>query len=174
MTARTPDPGDDREQERGADDIDARFAEITAGLDEITLPPAASADGTTDDDRPQAPGASSAQEPEPPRPAPSPRGTPTVAGSGPRDYSPAVGPDEEGFAPPEPGPISGGDPVLTLAWVAVVAPVVLVLAYLMLWRSMPYVLLGLGGVAFALGTGTLVWRMPGRRDSEDPDDGAVV
>jgi len=44
----------------------------------------------------------------------------------------------------------------------------------MLWRDMPVGLLVLGGFAFVLSVGLLVWRMPARRDPDDHDDGAVV
>jgi hypothetical protein len=173
MATHTPEPDDDREPERDADDIDARFAEITAGLGEITLPPAATEHGTTEDDGPdRSPSpVTGSQDDDAPAFRPDP-GTGSTA-PGPRDY--AVAPqDEEKFEPPEPGPLSGGDPLVTLAWVGVVSPVVLVLVYLMLWRGMPAVLLGLGGVVFVLAIGTLVWRMPARRRPDDFDDGAVV
>ncbi len=169
MATHTPEPDDDREPERDADDIDARFAEITAGLREITLPPAATEHGTTRDDGPDP--STGSQDGDAPALGRDPG--PGSTTPGPRDY--ALAPqDEEKFEPPEPGPLSGGDPLVTLAWVGVVSPVVLVLVYLMLWRGMPAVLLALGGVVFVLAIGTLVWRMPARRRPDDSDDGAVV
>ncbi len=82
--------------------------------------------------------------------------------------------DEEGYEPPEPTPLSGADPLLGLAWVGVCLPIAVVLVYLVLWRGMPLALLGVSGAAFLLSVGVLVWRMPGRRDGDDHDDGAVV
>lgn len=157
MGARTPGPDDEQDPTSDADDVDARFAEITASLGDLTVPPA-----DAEERRSEGPA-----DPAPPDAAPPPE-------PGPRDYV-VQDDDEDGYTPPEPEPLSTGDPVVAIGWVAVLAPLVLVLVYLMLWRGMPAALLGLAGVAFVLGVGVLVWRMPSRRSPEDDDDnGAVV
>lgn len=158
MAGRTPEPDDDHEPTPDAEDVDARFAEITASLGNLTLPPAPSDDGPT-----ETPGAP-AEDADTADPA---------AAPGPRDYVLAPESDEPGFEPPDPA-IESNDPLVTLAWVGVVASVALVLVYLVLWRSMPGVLLALAGAAFVTSVAVLVARMPGRRDVDEPDDGAVV
>jgi hypothetical protein len=160
MAGRTPEPDDDREPTPDADDVDLKFAEITAGLGDFTLPPDEPHAGHVDD------------EPEDARP-------PAPVDPGPRDFT--LGPEvdvedgeEPGYQPPDPPSITGADPLLALGWVGVVVPIVLVFLYLMLWRDMPVGLLVLGGFAFVLSVGLLVWRMPSSRDPDDHDDGAVV
>lgn len=80
---------------------------------------------------------------------------------------------EEHFVPPDPGPILGGDPLLTLAWGATIGVPVLFFVLLLVWPDAPGWLLAVAGTALAAGVGVLVWRMPHRRD-EDDDSGAVV
>jgi hypothetical protein len=88
---------------------------------------------------------------------------------------PAVEEAEDHFVPPDPGPVLGGDPVLVMAWVAVLAAPLLVLVAVIAWPAMPTWLLEVGGVGFLAGVGLLLWRMPHRRDPDDEDDnGAVV
>jgi hypothetical protein len=82
--------------------------------------------------------------------------------------------DEAGFVPAEPAPMTEGDPVLVVGWAGLVASVAVVLVFLMAWRDMPGALVALAGVVFVLAVGVLVWRLPGRRDPDDHDDGAVV
>jgi len=80
--------------------------------------------------------------------------------------------EHEHFVPPEPPPVLGGDPLLTLAWFAVAGiPVfwVVVLA----WTA-PQMLIYASVVLFLGGLGVLFWRMPHRRDPDDDDTGAVV
>lgn len=160
MVGRTPEPDDDREPTPDADDIDIRFAEITASLGDLTVPPAEPEEGRLED-----------LHPEPAAPVP--------ATPGPRDFElgaevPLEDDDEPGFAPPEPPALTGSDPLLTTGWIGVVAPVALVFVYLMLWRNMPPALLLTAGVVFVLSVGILIWRLPAHRDPHDHDDGAVV
>lgn len=82
--------------------------------------------------------------------------------------------DHEHFVPPDPGPVLGGDPLLTTAWLAVVGMPILWLVVLIAWRGAPDVVLQASGIVFVLGLGLLLWRMPHRRDSSDDDTGAVV
>jgi hypothetical protein len=161
MAGRPPEPDDEREPTPDADDIDVRFADITASLGDLTVPPD---EGGDDASAVPAP-AAGAQD----------------AGPGPRDYvlRPPSGPDPDrdddaGYVPPEPPPLTGSDPLLTIAWVGVAAAIALVLLYLVLWRTMPGVLLGLAGVVFLLSVAVLLWRMPSRREPDDYDNGAVV
>ena len=84
-----------------------------------------------------------------------------------------VADDDDEFEPPDPGPVLGGDPLLTLAWVGAVAPPLLLMAVVVLWQSVPTLVLQIAGVVFLAGLGVLIWRMPARRD-DDGGPGAVV
>jgi hypothetical protein len=82
---------------------------------------------------------------------------------------------EEHFEPPDPGPVLGGDPLLTMAWFAAAGMPIFFFILLIAWRDAPTVLVEAAGVVFALGVAVLVWRMPNhRRDDSDDDHGAVV
>src|SRR5665647_3387252 len=70
---------------------------------------------------------------------------------------PAVEAAEEHFEPPDPGPVLGGDPLLTMAWGAIVGAPALLLVAVVAWRDIPTILLQAAGVAFLLGVGLLVW-----------------
>jgi hypothetical protein len=160
MAGLAPEPDDENEPTSAEDDFDVRFAEITARLGDLTVPPA-----DPNHDR------SSDQAVEPPRPTP--------VAPGPRDYElhRETGSDDDdgpGFEPDPPPALLSSDPILASAWTGVVVPIALVLMYLILWRGMPTLLLGLAGVSFVVSVGVLVWRMPHRRDADDHDDGAVV
>ncbi len=82
--------------------------------------------------------------------------------------------EAEHFHPADPGPVLGGDPLLTMAWSAVVGVPVLWLVVLVAWRSAPPVIMQASVAVFLLGLVLLLWRMPHRRDDEHDDDGAVV
>lgn len=82
--------------------------------------------------------------------------------------------EAEHFRPADPGPVLGGDPVLTMAWFAVAGMPVLWLVVLIAWRSAPPVIMQASVAVFLLGLVLLLWRMPHRRDDEHDDDGAVV
>ncbi|GIG27416.1 hypothetical protein [Cellulomonas marina] len=82
--------------------------------------------------------------------------------------------EAERFVPPDPGPVLGGEPLRTAAWLAVVGAPLLVVVALVAWPGAPASVLQAAGVVFLLGIAVLVWRMPHRRDPDDPDDGAVV
>jgi len=81
---------------------------------------------------------------------------------------------EEHFVPPDPGPVLGGDPLLTMAWFAAIGMPLFLLVVLVAWRAAPAALVQAAAVVFVLGIGVLVWRMPHRRDPDDDDSGAVV
>ena len=94
---------------------------------------------------------------------------------GPRDWDEDEDGPEAHFVPADPGPVVGGDPLLTLAWVAVLGPLLLALVVAVAWRSAPVVLLQAAGIVLAAGLGVLVWRMPAHRRIDDgPSDGARV
>ncbi|MCG7287754.1 hypothetical protein MHY85_17445 [Cellulomonas sp. ACRRI] len=83
--------------------------------------------------------------------------------------------EAEHFRPPDPGPVLGGDPLLTMAWLAVALMPVVWLVVLIFWRDAPPVVMQASVVTFVLGLVVLLWRMPHRRDTEhDDSDGAVV
>lgn len=80
---------------------------------------------------------------------------------------------EEHFIPPEPPPVLGGDPLLTLAWAAVLGVPTLWLVMLIIWTDSPRWVGFSSAAVFLAGLGVLFWRMPRHRDPAD-DDGAVV
>jgi hypothetical protein len=84
--------------------------------------------------------------------------------------------EAEHFQPPDPGPVLGGDPLLTMAWFAVGGMPVLWLVVLIAWRDAPPALLQASVAVFLLGLVVLLWRMPHRRGEggDDDSDGAVV
>ena len=81
---------------------------------------------------------------------------------------------EEHFVPPDPGPVLGGDPLLTMAWCAAAGVPIFLLIVLVLWRDAPPALVQAAAALFVVGVGVLLWRMPHRRDPDDDDSGAVV
>ncbi|WP_315096191.1 hypothetical protein [uncultured Cellulomonas sp.] len=89
------------------------------------------------------------------------------------DAEAAVDADEH-FVPPDPGPVLGGDPLLTMAWFAAAGVPVFLLVVLVAWRDAPPLLLQVAAAVFVIGVALLVWRMPHRRDPDDDDTGAVV
>lgn len=115
--------------------------------------------------------------PAPAEPGPVPTGRPPGAPSptDPRGWSrdPEVEDEETHFQPPDPGPVLGGDPLLTMAWAAVVGAPLLFLLSVTFWRSVPTVLLQVAAALFVGGLAVLLWRMPHRRD-DDAGPGAVV
>ncbi len=181
-----PLPGDDHQD--GPDDVDARWAEIVAELGELDehadlddptdgdLPP----DGDVppprrrraDDAGPDAGRGGRVVRPAAPAPDDEPRAEPP----GPRSWvpDPDVDEAENHFVPPDPGPVLGGSPLLTLAWVAVAGLPVLAIVAALVWRDIPMVVLQTAAVLFLAGVGVLLWRMPHRRDPDDDDPGAVV
>jgi len=82
--------------------------------------------------------------------------------------------DLEHFVPPDPGPVFGGDPLLTMAWVGAAGIPIALLIMVVAWRTAPTILLQVAGVVFALSCALLVWRLPHHRDDTDHDSGAVV
>jgi hypothetical protein len=82
--------------------------------------------------------------------------------------------EAEQFVPPDPGPVLGGDPLLTMAWCAAAGVPLFLVVVLIAWRDVPAVLVQAACVVFVVGVGVLLWRMPQRRDRDDDDTGAVV
>jgi hypothetical protein len=82
--------------------------------------------------------------------------------------------EAEQFVPPDPGPVLGGDPLLTMAWFAAAGVPLFLVVVLVAWRDVPAALVQAACVVFVLGVGVLLWRMPQRRDRDDDDTGAVV
>ncbi|UCN16161.1 hypothetical protein [Cellulomonas iranensis] len=81
--------------------------------------------------------------------------------------------DLEHFVPQDPGPVLGGDPLLTLAWTAAAGVPLFLLVVVVAWRDAPPLLVRTAVGLFVAAVAVLVWRMPHRRDPSD-DDGAVV
>ncbi len=82
----------------------------------------------------------------------------------------------EHFVPGDPGPVLGGDPLLTLAWSAAAGVPLFLLVVTVAWRDAPSLLVRAAVVVFLAAVAVLVWRMPHRREPSDDDDdnGAVV
>ncbi len=104
---------------------------------------------------------------------------PWVRPQGPRDWpaDPEVEDLEEQeshFVPPDPPPVLSHDPLLNLAWALVALAPLVVLVLLVVVRPFPVLVGQVAGAAFLAGLGTLIWRMPHRRDEDDDDPGAVV
>ena len=189
MAARHDDTGDapDRGDPTG-DEIAERWAEIIADLGPLGVPDEHPATGEpADPDRPAA--ADAPDEPSGPGdrgagPAvtypvapwvsarPAPRELSGRDWSVPDDAERAED-EADHFVPPEPGPVLGGDPLLTMAWLGAAGVPIGLLVALIVWRGAPTVLLQAAGVVFLLSCLLLVWRMPHGRD-DDPGPGAVV
>ncbi|MFB8270914.1 MULTISPECIES: hypothetical protein [unclassified Streptomyces] len=99
---------------------------------------------------------------------------------GPRDYRPSEpsdgdADDDEGhFVPPEPPPLPEADVTAKFAWLAVIGgPVLMLLAVLLGWQ-MTWWLTTVCVGGFLGGFGTLVMRMQGDDEDDDPGRGAVV
>lgn len=165
------DPGGD------SDDVDARFAELVASLDDVPDLPADDARPDEADDVPEdAAPAGEASGPGLTYPV-----APWVA-VGPRDWDGTSQFDDaerelelqEEFEPPDPGRVMGDDPLATMAWLAAVGIPVAVFLLFVFWRTAPIVIFQAGGIVCLLGIVTLLWRLPAGRDPEDRDPGAVV
>ncbi|MCL3862172.1 hypothetical protein [Actinotalea sp. K2] len=157
------------------DTFDARWAAIVERLGDLDTgdDPGSVPEGPADEPQP-----TGRERPSDRRsPADQTETTPEVAArpTAPRGWSPDedVEEAETHFTPPEPGPVLGGEPLLTLAWSVVVAVPLLLLLVVVFWQDAPDLLLQLAGGAFLLACGLLVWRMPHRRD-DDEGPGAVV
>lgn len=159
----SPDRPSDRD--RPDEDVDAAFARIIAGWDDVPSlpdpePPAAPEPADPPAVRPRLSGTSPAPQP-PPLP-------------GPRDHELPIEPEqEEGYVPPEPPPLPRGDIATMLPWVAVVAGLLFLVFAGIFWRTASPLWLGVAVLAFVGGFVALVMRLPTHHDDAD-DDGAVV
>jgi len=178
MPAPNPDAEPDLPDDDLPDDaVEARWADIVAQLGPLDPP--------TDADRGDEPAGDTTSDPaaaprrEDPAPPPG-----RVVSPGPRDWpvTPEIEDLEETeshFTPPEPDPVLSRDPLLTLAWAAVVGVPVLVVLGVVLRAAVPALRIPgwsgpLAGVLFLVALGILIWRMPHRRDPDDHSTGAVV
>jgi hypothetical protein len=156
---------------------DEQWAEIVADLRDTTEP-----SGTTTDDGGAAPGPAVTY---PVAPWVSDRRVVRPAGSEGRDWDATAQfeaaerevDETEHFVPPPAPPVFGGDPLLTVAWLAVGGMPIFWLIVVIGWKSAPASLMQASGVVFLAGLAVLFWRMPHRREGGDDgsaDDGAVV
>ncbi|MDP5226224.1 MULTISPECIES: hypothetical protein [Arthrobacter] len=101
---------------------------------------------------------------------------PLSAGQGPRDHvpDPDLEDDSDAFVPEDPEIFSNADPRLVLAWAGAAGAPMLLVVFLIFWRSAPGPLWWLLVAAFAAGTGYLLWRLPHGTDGDDRDDGARI
>jgi hypothetical protein len=169
------------DRDRPDEDLDAAFAAIIAGWDDVpSLDERASDDPTSDDptssdatpDGPTADDTAARVDP----PARERRQDDTELGParGPRDWAAADDPDDDRYHPPEPPPLQRGDLVGRLAWAGVLFGPAFLLVAGLFWRGAPRLWLALAVLAFVAGVVTLVLRLPADRDDTDGDDGAVV
>lgn len=191
MAARHDDTGDapDRHDPRD-DEIAERWAQIVADLgrldaddpdvgpDDRSGLPQSSADDPQDDSTTTDEGAGRAVTyPVAPwvsaRPAARELSGRDWAGTDDLDDAEAQVDERDHFVPPDPGPVLGGDPLLTMAWLGAAGVPIFLLVALVAWQDAPTVLLQAAGVVFLASCGLLVWRMPNRRDDDD-GPGAVV
>jgi hypothetical protein len=146
-----PEPPDRDPVEGGPtdDEIDRRFAELTADLElDATLAEVPDAEGDA------------LSEPA------------DAVGHGPRDYALAEEPDEV-FEPPEPEPLDSADPLQLLGWAGAVGGPIALILVLVLWPTAPS-LVWLSAIGVTLvGWGVVIWRLPRSRKESD-DDGAVL
>lgn len=146
--------------EPSQDDLDARWAELTARLGELRLPP---------------------EDEVPPAPAPS-EPTHRPLPPGPRDYTPDPDVDDDdpdrdlvdGFIAPEPEPLRDAQPIVVLGWVGVLLGLAVMVLCVLVWRAAPGLVWLSAAASLAVGIGILLWRLPARREPDDYDDGAVV
>ncbi|GAB4098684.1 hypothetical protein [Sinomonas halotolerans] len=76
------------------------------------------------------------------------------------------------FTPEDPEPVlAGADPGTVLAWCAALGAPFALLAFSLLWRSVPGYVVALLIAAFVAGVGVLIMRLPHSKD-DDGDDGA--
>jgi hypothetical protein len=183
MAAPNPEPGDlgDREDHEAAPepasrpelpdaDVEARWADLVEQLGDLEARDAGPELPDADHQAPDGADASAARI--------------IVPAEGPRDWpaTPEVEALEESeshFTPPEPEPVLSRTPLLTLAWVVVVAVPLLTVVGVIVRALVPSLAvpgwLGpAGGLAFLSAVAVLVWRMPHRRDPDDTGNGAVV
>ena len=146
------------------EDVEAQWLEIVARLEATPTDPG---DATADPVGPTGASATGVEDRS--------RVVRPAAPSGPRTWAPdpAVEEAEDHFEPPDPGPVLAGDPLLTMAWAAVIGVPALLLIAVVAWRDIPTIILEVAGGAFVGAVGLLLWRMPRHRD-EDSGPGAVV
>lgn len=149
---------------------DAVWASIVARLQDVDVAAESAGPATPRVVRPAVPE---------PAPAPGPADAVPLAGrdwDGTSQYDAAedVVDEAEHFEPPDPGPVLGGDPLLTMAWSVAVGVPLLLLVVVVVWRDAPVLLVRAAAGLFVVAVGVLVWRMPHRRDPSDDDPGAVV
>jgi hypothetical protein len=184
------------DRDRPDEDLDAAFAAIIAGWDDIpslddpddraagtgsgpVAPRRRASDDVGGDTQPPAsPDGRSAAPGAPTQPSvPAsherrPRDPSEIAG--PRDWAAAEDEDDDRYHPPEPPPLPRGDLVGRLAWAGVLLGPTFLLVAGLFWRDAPRLWLGLAVLGFVGGFVTLVLRLPADRDPYDGDDGAVV
>jgi hypothetical protein len=151
-------------------DFDRRWAELADQLDESL--PSDLKDWATDSSRrvvwgpdPAAFGAAADPSADAVPSAPE-----HVTPPGPRDWAPPE--EDEHFIPPDPPPILAGQPVVVIAWVALLGGVLTLLARAILGAAVPILWARIGLAAVVIGAALLIARLPrGREDLVDDQYG---
>lgn len=171
----TEHPDDPAQSENQPLDVEGRWAQIVAELEDEST--AMTDTATTSTARPER-----AVPHEPPAARRGPANTPVapwVHAPGPRDWPAsddveALEDEQSHFFPPDVPPISGRSPLLTLAWLLVMVSAVVFLVTAIFMRPFPTAIAQACSVAFVVGVGLLIWRLPARRDPDSSDPGAIV
>lgn len=97
-----------------------------------------------------------------------------AAGTGPRDWQPPDGEDDDHFVPPEPPPLPEADTVTKFGWVGALGGPLLLLGAVLFDIHMSWWIITLGVGGFLGGFATLLTRLREDDDLDDPGGGAVV
>jgi len=174
MAAPHDDPGISPDDDAQADEVAQRWAEIVADLSDgdaaLTEPrdPDPARDSTRGVTYPVAPWVDASE-----RRRPRELSGRDWEGTDQIDAAEAEVDAEEHFVPPDPGPIFGGDPLVTMAWLGAAGIPVAMLIVLVVWQGAPTRLLQGAAIVFVLSCALLVWRLPRHRPQSD-GSGAVV
>ncbi|MBO0920965.1 hypothetical protein J1G42_09015 [Cellulomonas sp. zg-ZUI222] len=168
---RADDPAD------GVATDDEVWASLVARLSDVDAAPEPPTRGRVLRAAPEEPSAA-VGPPEAPGPAatapgPAPLGARDWDGTTQYDAAEDAVDDIEHFVPQDPGPVLGGNPLLTLAWGAAIGSPLFLLVVVVAWQDAPALLVRAAAALFVLAVAILVWRMPQRREPTD-GDGAVV
>ena len=165
-------PGADGPVDPPATD-DEVWASLVARLSDVDTAPEPPARGRVLRAAPEEPPAPSGPPDVPGTADPAPLGARDWDGTTQYDAAEDAVDEIEHFVPQDPGPVLGGNPLLTLAWGAAIGSPLFLLVVVVAWQDAPALLVRAAAALFVIAVAVLVWRMPQRREPTD-GDGAVV